>query len=211
MVVRQLREHPAELDLLPAEEALVRGAVDRRRREFAAVRRCARGALAALGFPPEPILAGERGDPIWPAGVVGSMTHCHGYAAAALGPSTSVLGIGVDAEPEGPLPEGVEELICLPQERVRLADLAREDPRLHWDRLLFSAKESVYKTWYPLMRTWLDFDQVQIDVDPHHGTFLARLLVPGPVVAGRQYDEFAGRWTAAGGLIVTAIVLHRDL
>ena len=70
--------------LFPEEEALVARSVDKRRREFTTARRCAREALARLGVPPAPILPGERGAPRWPAGVVGSMTHCAGYRAAAV-------------------------------------------------------------------------------------------------------------------------------
>ena len=70
--------------LYPEEEAVVAKAVDKRRREFAVVRSCARRAMEKLGVPPQPVLPGERGAPGWPAGLVGSMTHCDGYGAAAL-------------------------------------------------------------------------------------------------------------------------------
>ena len=69
--------------LLPEEEQIVAHAVESRRREYAAVRSCARACLGRLGYRRVPILPGVGGAPSWPAGVLGSMTHCAGYAAAA--------------------------------------------------------------------------------------------------------------------------------
>ena len=44
--------------LYPAEEAVIAKAVDKRRREFATARACARAALTTLGLPPAPIVPG---------------------------------------------------------------------------------------------------------------------------------------------------------
>ncbi len=107
------------------------------------------------------------------------------------------------------LPDGVLDFISLPAERDRLAALARQAPGRHWDRTLFCAKESVYKAWFPLARTWLGFEQADIEISPA-GTFTARLLVPGPEVDGRPLAGFTGRWLARDGLILTAICVPRD-
>lgn len=106
--------------LFPAEEALVARAVPGRRREFATARRCARRALAELGFPPASILTGRRGEPCWPAAVAGAITHCAGYRTAAVGRLGEVTAVGVDAEPNAPLPAGVLDLVALPEERAQL-------------------------------------------------------------------------------------------
>ncbi|WP_308441107.1 4'-phosphopantetheinyl transferase family protein [Planosporangium mesophilum] len=187
--------------LYPEERAVIARAVDRRRREFATVRACARTALARLGVPPAPILPGTRGAPGWPAGVVGSMTHCDGYRAAAVARAAHVRSLGVDAEPDEPLPDGVLDLVSLDEERARLAGLAARHPAVCWDRLLFCAKESVYKAWYPLAGRWLGFDEVAVTVDADAGTFAARLLVGGPLPA------FAGRWLVRDGIILTAVTV----
>ncbi len=193
---------PPELDLYPDEEAHVARAVDKRRREFATVRRCARDALGRLGVPPGPILPGEHGAPTWPAGIVGSMTHCAGYRGAAVAREAAVRTLGLDAEPHEALPDGVLEVVSLPAERTRLAALAADRPAVHWDRLLFSAKESIYKAWFPLARRWLGFEEADVTLDPA-GTFTARLLVDGPV------SGFTGRWTVHNGLLGTAIAVVR--
>jgi 4'-phosphopantetheinyl transferase EntD len=198
---------PPDATLFPQEAAIVERVSDKRRREFTAGRECARIALGKLGVAPAPILVGERGAPRWPEGIVGSITHCDGYRAAAAAHASDVAAIGMDAEPDDPLPRGVLDVISLPAERARLAALAREGPAVCWDRLLFSAKESVYKAWFPLTGRWLGFEGADVTITPD-GTFTARVLAeltetqPPPA-------SFAGRWLAAGGLMLTAIAVPR--
>jgi 4'-phosphopantetheinyl transferase EntD len=193
--------------LFPAEEAVIARAVDKRRRAFSTGRACARAALAQLGLPPEPILPGPRGAPQWPAGVVGSITHCDGYRAAAVARAEDVLTVGVDAEPDQALPAGVLDHIAVAEERAWLRETGARTPGACWDKLLFSAKESVYKAWFPLTGRWLGFEEAVITIDPAAGAFSARLLVPAPVTGGRPLTGFSGRWAAGRGLIVTAIAV----
>nr|WP_202458963.1 4'-phosphopantetheinyl transferase superfamily protein [Streptomyces sp. SID5464] len=204
----------ADTPLYPEEAALVTRAVAKRRREFTVVRSCARRAMEKLGVPPQPILPGERGAPRWPAGLAGSMTHCDGYCAAALVRATDLASLGIDAEVHGPLPEGVLPAVSLPAEAERLRRLAAQRPDVHWDRLLFSAKESVYKAWFPLTGAWLDFAEADIEIsaDPGEprGTFRATLLVPGPRVGARRLGHFDGHWTADRGLVATAVAVPHD-
>jgi 4'-phosphopantetheinyl transferase EntD len=207
VAVAEAFDDPPEATLFPEEEALISRAVDKRRREFATARHCARQAFARLGLPPTAILPGPRGAPQWPLGVVGSMTHCDGYRAAAIGRAADVTAIGVDAEPHAELPDGVLETIALPEERAQMRELGKAVPGVHWGRLLFSAKESVYKAWFPLTGRWLDFAEASIVFDPFDGTFDARLLVPGPQVGGRRLSGFDGRWMVGKDLVLTAITV----
>jgi len=200
-------EDPPDVHLYPQEEALLRKAVTSRRLEFGTTRWCARRALAKLGLPAAPILPGPHRAPNWPDGVAGSMTHCSGYRAAALAHSTDIASIGIDAEPDGPLPDGIRDRIASPEELPALAELTAAAPGTSWDKLLFSAKESTYKAWFPLAQCWLGFMDASIRFNPADGTFVARLLVPGPVLAGRQLTEFHGRWLVRNGLVVTAIAM----
>ena len=193
--------------LFPAEEALVARAVQKRRREFATGRRCAREALGRLGIAPVPILPGQAGAPQWPPGIVGSITHCAGYRAAAVARAGQVVTIGLDAEPAQPLPGEVLPMVALPDERDRLRDLTREVPGISWDRLLFSAKESVYKAWFPLARRWLGFHDADITINAADGTFAARLLIAPPASSGVPPAGFSGRWLARDGLLLTAITV----
>jgi 4'-phosphopantetheinyl transferase EntD len=196
--------------LFPAEEAVIASAVAKRRMEFTTARGCARAALARLGLPAAPILPGLRGAPQWPPGVVGSITHCAGYRAAAVARDREVVTVGLDAEPHDTLPAGVLQAVASPAEQARLAALAAARPGVCWDRVLFCAKESVYKAWFPLTRRWLDFEEACVDFDQASQTFTARLLVEGPVVNGAVLTGFEGRWLVANGLIATAIVILRN-
>lgn len=212
-------EDSGEDGLYPAERELLGKAVERRRREFATVRACARRALGELGLPPAPVLPGVRNVPQWPAGIVGSMTHCDGYRAALLARVTDQLTVGIDAEPDAPLPEGVLESIALPREAAWVG--ARVPGDVHRGRLLFSAKECVYKAWFPMMGSELDFADAEIafsttarSASGTAGTFEARILRPGlpgpgprPDSVGRQVPGFSGHWAAWRGLLVTTIVL----
>jgi 4'-phosphopantetheinyl transferase EntD len=182
-----------ESTMFSTEAAAVAGAVAERRREFGTVRYCARTALRQLGVPPVPILPGADRAPRWPIGVVGSMTHCAGYRAAVVGRSRELRGVGIDAEPHAALSADMLDLVLRDEERVRLLTLAATDPDRHWDRIVFCAKEAVYKAWFPLTGRWVDFEDVSITVNVD-GTFRARLC-------GHDLD---GRWTVGRGLILTA-------
>jgi 4'-phosphopantetheinyl transferase EntD len=199
---------PLGTGLFPQEETLVARATEKRRSDFTAGRECARSALSQLGVPATPILSGYRGAPQWPEGIVGSIAHCAGYCAAVVARTQDLLTIGLDAEPDAALPGGVLELISLPAERARLRELAGASPEIGWDRLLFCAKEAVYKAWFPLTGRWLGFADADITIDATDGTFSARLLVPVPAPAGSPLgDGFTGRWLARDELILTAIAV----
>ncbi|HUZ52763.1 MAG TPA: 4'-phosphopantetheinyl transferase superfamily protein [Streptosporangiaceae bacterium] len=195
--------------LLAGEEAAIRGAAPKRRREFTAVRACARRALARAGFQPVPILPGPSGAPVWPPGVVGSMTHCDGYRACAIGRAELFAAIGIDAEPHDVLPDGVLSVVASDSERSALAVLAAQCPGICWERILFSAKESVFKAWFPATGRWLGFTGAEVIIDLA-GTFAASLLVPGPVVGGSPLTTYHGRWVVERGLIATAVVVPAD-
>jgi 4'-phosphopantetheinyl transferase EntD len=193
-----------EAELFPEEEAALGRAVAERRREFATGRACARRALAELGVVPGPIGSGAGGEPVWPEGVVGSITHCRGLRACAVAWADEVRSLGIDAEPREPLPPGVLAAVASAGERRALAAASRE-PCL--DRVLFSAKEAAYKAWFPLARRGLGFEDVELSLSVSQGTFRAGLLVPGPRVGGRRLTELRGRWILAGEHLLTAVVV----
>lgn len=194
-----------DIALFPEEERALGQAVEKRRREFATARMCARRALKQLGLPPSPIVPGPNREPLWPTGTVGSITHCEGYRAAVVALARDIALVGVDAEPNRPLPDGVFADIADDEERRASARHAALDRQVCWDRLLFSAKESVYKAWFPLTKQWLGFEEVWIDVAPTTGTFSATLKRPTPSIEAQRLAEFEGQWVANRSLILTAI------
>src|SRR3984893_12002130 len=205
-VVEAFEDVPRELSF-PGEESLVANAVEARRREFITARRCAREALAKLGYAPVPIRAGRKREPLWPAGLVGSITHTTGFRATAVASRSVLASIGIDTEQNDRLPEGVEKSITVPGEPEMLAALSRAFPATRWGRLVFSAKESVYKAWYPLTGRGLGFEDARLAIDPV-GTFAAKLLVDGARTdGGLPLVELRGRFIVARGLVATAVTV----
>ena len=128
------------------------------RRASGAARIVARGLLAQLGYPDAQVPKGAGGAPIWPAGVVGSLAHDDEVAVAAVGLQRDFASIGIDVEPAGALPADMLALVATPRERRMIDD----DPVKA--KLLFAAKEAVYKAVYPLDRVFLEFGDIEIDL-----------------------------------------------
>ncbi len=191
--------------LFDEERALVASVAPARYHDFVIGRRCARLAIEALGRQPQPILVGERREPRWPTGLVGAITHTDGYVAAAVARSDAVRAIGIDAEADEPLPQGVERRIIRPDEQHLLAH--RDAGVAAVDRLIFSAKEAVYKAWFPLTGEWLGFLDARLELDTAAQRFVAHLLVDAPVVDDRPLRAFEGRYASVGGIIVTTVEL----
>jgi 4'-phosphopantetheinyl transferase EntD len=197
---------PPRRELFRAEESAIITADTRRQAEFVAGRECAHAALAELGAPAGPVPPGRAGEPRWPAGIVGSLTHCAGYRACAVARAETVAAIGIDAEPARPLPAGLIETVAAPAERRRLAELRIARPELPWELLLFCAKEAVYKAWFPLTGHRLGFAGVLVEFTAA-GAFTAQVTgAAGP--AGRPIGTamagVAGRWLVRDGLALTA-------
>jgi 4'-phosphopantetheinyl transferase EntD len=211
VVAVELREDPqdAEDELFPEELAAIRDAVAKRRREFASGRVCARRALGRLGIAPRAIPRGASGEPVWPGGVVGSITHCAGYRACAVARSCEIAAVGIDAGRNAALPDGVWERVAFGAERQR----GRQVAGVCVDALLFSAKESVYKAWFPLAGRWLGFEQAVVTIELHEGAsegaLSVELLTEGPLLDGVPLSRLTGRWRCEGELLLTAVVVTR--
>lgn len=186
----------AYVELFAAEQVVAAGYPPHRRAEFATGRACAHEALAALGLRAQAIVPGPAGDPVWPADVVGSITHCAGYRAAAVGLAASYAGIGIDAEPHQPLPAGVLPAVAGPDELAALAGLPADGTA--WDRVLFSAKEAAYKAWFPRVRGSVLATGIVVRLHPD-GRFDAAI------------DGWAlpGRWAATPALVHAAVAVPR--
>ncbi|WP_137233995.1 4'-phosphopantetheinyl transferase superfamily protein [Streptomyces sp. BPSDS2] len=206
----------------PRELALLRGRPEATVRRFAAARACAHRCLDRLGVAPGPLLRTAEGGPAWPAGVVGSITHCAGYRGAVAARAEVWAALGVDAEPALPLPTGLLGLVATDPERRMVAELSRSSPEVPWDRLLFSAKESVYKAWHPATGRWIGTLAVEVAFTAD-GLFTARVRPERtqssparrrPAATGRGVPRpmggaypYPGRWHVGGGLLLTAVAV----
>lgn len=190
--------------LFPGEEQRIASAVERRRLEFARGRTCARRALVTLGETPVAILASDDRAPIWPSGVVGSISHCANYACAAVGHARTYSALGVDAEVLQPLDAGSERLVVSPGEARALAALGGGVP---WACVAFSAKEAFYKAQYPRTRTFLDFLDVEVAIAAATGEFTVTVLTSAAALAAFP-RTVAGRFTFDGDRVLCAVVLQ---
>lgn len=193
----------------PAEADFIGHATPRRQAEFATVRWCARRCLSDLGSPwREPLIPLPDRRPTWPPGFVGSFTHCDGFRAAAVGRSTAatIVGLGIDAEPNEPLPDRVIGRVADSAEQAHVHDLADADPTIAWDRLLFSAKEAVFKAWHPLLDLWIGFSDAELTFDPLARTFRA-IVIPSQAETPVEPTTLEGRFTADDQHVLTSVVI----
>lgn len=193
--------------LLPEEAAMVRTSVEKRQQEFTASRSCARRALAELGITDFPLLADKDRAPIWPASVVGTITHTDGcpkgFCGVAVADRRVARGLGLDAEPRAPLPQDVWRLILDEQEQ-REAHQA-SDPGVQ-ARLVFSAKEATYKALFPTFRRFLEFSDVHVDFLPQQNVFFSE-LVGAARDLGLAEKRLMGRFVIDDDLLLTGLIL----
>lgn len=188
----------------PAERKLVEHAAPKRQADFGDARYCAHEALRLLGKESgEPILRGERGMPLWPRNVVGSISHTEGLRGAIVAPRSKMRTIGLDIERWERLETSLVHSISSEQEREMLTRL-RRDGLIHPETLLFSAKEALYKAWFPVARRWLDFQDASVELTTT-GEFVAQILLDDAPI-----HQIRGRWQVLDGFIIsTAYVPSR--
>lgn len=195
--------HPSSLRTpYPEEAEQLKYASEQRMTEFATGRLCARRALHKIGVGPHAILIGANREPIWPDQVTGSITHCPGFYAAAVCMRSAVASLGIDAEPHQKLPVGTIEHVLFGRER-RWVEGAPKG--VFWDRLIFSAKESLYKAWFQLTAEWLGFENASILIDNKTRTFSVEILLPSSYRIGVVSGKFKGRFQVSNGLILTTV------
>lgn len=170
-------------DLAPGEAAAIASAVPARRAEFAAGRRAARRAMARLGYAPAAILTGADRAPVWPAGLIGSITHCDGHCMAVVAPTGAIRALGIDLEGDGPLPDDLVDTVCTATECRWLATLPQAE-RGSAAKRVFGAKEAAYKMQYPLTRRFLEFHDVE--TAPCDAGFRVHLPDIGAVTAAQR-------------------------
>lgn len=192
--------------LFPAEQGAVRNVVLGRRSEFASGRRCAHLAMEHLGRPSLAVPMGPDRAPVWPHGIVGSITHTDTMSAAVAAlTADGIRSLGIDLEPALPLPEDAVDTILRPEERRRLASLPKATQLLH-ARIIFCAKEAFFKCQYGISRVMIDFHVVAIRLDLADGSFEAALTQDAGIFPARQV--FAGRFHLDAALIAAGMTLE---
>lgn len=197
----------AQGPLFAIEERALTTAVHVRQIEFRAGRSYARAALRQLGVPDQPIVQAADRRPLWPDGFVGAISHSRALCAAAAASDASYLGLGLDLEPATALDPELIPIVARPHESAALCRrVVTEDAAVDSAKLLFCAKESVFKACYPLTLEWLDFQDVSIEFHAASDHFTATLEgTRVPLPGGPRID---GRWSIADGHVLTAIAIR---
>ena len=147
---------PGDECALTPEQTAASPAVKARRCSGAA-RMVGRELLVRAGYPASTVPKARSGAPIWPHGLVGTLAHDSQIAVAALAPRRKFAAIGIDIEPAEPLPSELFSLIATPSEQTLL------ETYLYGGRLLFVAKEAVYKAVASLDRIFPDHKDIEVD------------------------------------------------
>jgi 4'-phosphopantetheinyl transferase EntD len=186
----------------PIDQAAVRGAFPKRRREFAAGRACAVAALGSLGHDVTHLPKLDNGSPAWPSGVVGAISHTDRVCLAAVASRRDLRGLGVDVEGGPDLDPTTARLVCSPRE-LRALQLLTEQSAPSWTNVVFSAKESVYKACRPDEQRRLSFLDATVELDVRAASFEA---IIAPDRLGPQAVVFRGRFAVRDGVVFTAVV-----
>jgi 4'-phosphopantetheinyl transferase EntD len=198
-----VRIDAVESTLHDVERTAVSRAVDKRVREFAAGRYAARCALGDLGLEPAPIPRAEDRRPLWPDGVVGSITHADRIAVAGIGQSRRWRGLGLDLEACGRITPELHGKLFTDRESARYRQQTAD-----WPTLLFSAKEAAYKAVNPVVGRFIGFQEVEVDVDWDGGAF--RLRYVGGHEPNRIMDAGVGRFAFADGYALTVFQIGAE-
>ena len=184
---------PDKADLFPAELAATLNMVTGRKLEYAHGRSCARKALTMLGIEPTAIPTGAKREPLWPADIVGSISHTATTAAAVVARQSELTGIGLDMETDEPLDADLIAMIC------------REDEQIGHDglqaKLLFSIKEAIYKCIYPSIQEFIDFQEMKVSLNHGKQSFTAESH--SPACERGLTDRLQGAYRITDGLVLS--------
>ena len=179
----------------------------KRRAEFSLGRYCARRALSKFELDSVPILRNaESREPCWPELVSGSITHSEGFAAAAVGMTKDVSSIGIDLESLSRVVDfNIRRHVCVKKEQEFMESLTAEQANLYL-RIIFSAKESIFKCFFPISQTYLSFKDAAIIIDEKklEFSFVLSKACSGITSAGFQHS---GRFSIKGDLLLTSVYI----
>lgn len=191
--------------LHPAERSMLSGAAPVRRREIIAGRTQARALIERLGREAAPIPRAADRRPLWPAGLIGSITHSREFCAVALAPNGVGASLGIDLEPLDPIEPELHATICAGEELRALAAPGWPFAPPELVCCAFAAKEAFYKAWYPVTGRFLEHHDVVVTLAQDLCGFSATLRSPdGAAARGRPV---AGQMRLAKGHVAAALIL----
>lgn len=187
--------------LYPEERELIIYAIEKRQKEFAAGRLCAKEGLFKLGIINFPILKDGKGAPIWPEGIGGSISHTKGCNGAVVARISKGESLGLDIEKIDRLEEELWEYLFVEEEREWLK--TKDDESQKYASILFSAKEAFYKAQYQLTHSWLGFHDVMIELTETEEKFVIHLLIE--TGKWKKDSKFEGRYKIFSGYVASGV------
>ncbi len=197
--------HPTEINLL-------QDASNQRKTEFLQGRNCAHIAMQMLEYHEhQAILIGENREPVWPKSLIGSITHCEGYCAAAVAFKTNFRGIGIDVEVNTPLDNKLISTTQTQSEIIKNQQLQKENVNklVCLNKIIFSAKESAFKFFYPLVQHYIKFKDIEINIDFTTKSFYVTLLQP-ELISKVNILTLIGKFDYDALHIVTCVYQFKD-
>lgn len=176
----------------------------RRVSEFFYGRSCAKRAIkeflsieADLKIP-----SSKTGQPVWPSGYVGSISHKSHFAVAVVGLSTMHRSIGVDLEIAREHDLEMISQICTEYEIKKI----KEHDEKEWHKLVslyFSIKEAFFKFQFPFLFLNLDFLDVIVDIDINEKKFQIKAVNNQKIENLLQDEVFTGFFVYEKSLLIS--------
>lgn len=179
---------------------------ERRLADYSTGRACARSVLQTLGHTGFSLASAADRQPLWPAGVVGSISHCEGVAVAVASTDANCRGLGVDVERTTILEDEVMKMVCTEKE-LSLMSALPPDQRHRAACLIFSIKESLFKCFYPVYDLWFDFQQASVLLSQDGQSFEAEFDSNLPF-ADLPSDALLGRCAVLKGVVASSAMLQ---
>jgi 4'-phosphopantetheinyl transferase EntD len=189
-------DHNSFLELLPEEAALARKFCANRRNEFATGRQSLRRLLLAQGQNIEPILVGDRREPILPGGWLASITHCCDIVATTLVREALFAGIGIDIENINRMTPEIESIVI---DRYEKYARPHHFESMDWLALHFSSKEAVFKALHGIIGRYIEFADIQLTFSG--GSYSLHSQKVGPIL---QNFDVAGSAAFIGDIVISA-------
>jgi len=203
-------QNPPDQDfrLLPEEKAIAESfSSQKRRAEFTMGRIYAHRTLSRFGLESKPILRNpETREPYWPDSVWGSITHSNGYAAVAVGLKKEINGVGIDLESfSRPVDFNIRRNVCVDSEIEWLESLSTKQASRSL-RIIFSAKESLFKCLYPSTKTFLGFKDAAVSVNETEKKFSFTIFKSLPSVIPQGFPQH-GRYSEIDKMLLTSVYI----
>jgi len=194
--------------LMPEEQAIAESfGSQKRRAEFTMGRICAHEALSRFGLESEPILRNpETREPCWPDSVWGSITHSAGFAAVAVGLKKEIQGVGIDLESfSRSIDFNIRRHVCVDSELEWLESLPKKQANRAL-RIIFSAKESIFKCLYPVTKTYLTFKDAAVTINETENNFSFIIFKSYPGIIQQGFPHH-GRYSEIEKMLLTSIYI----